>query len=161
MCNRARNDRYEIRMEPSSRHLEPDHPELMEEPWSAPAGVKAPRHSRSSSMADGSEAAHSHTSSTTEHGLVQYSPSSVLRHSMSGKKRRGMGVFLSSFFGRMYEGLLREAAEESSGAVCDPQAEAEARARARCHRNLLVANKPETFLLSLVLHHKAQSEIGQ
>ena len=90
--------------------------------------------------------------------------SSVLRHSMSGKKRRGMGAFLSSFFGRMYEGLLREAvAEESSGAVCDPQAEAEAeaRARARCHRNLLVANKPETFLLSLVLHHKAQSEIGQ
>ena len=80
---------------------------------------------------------------------------------MSGKKRRGMGVFLSSFFGRMYEGLLREAAEESGGAVCDPQAEAEARARARCHRNLLVANKPETFLLSLVLHHKAQSEIGQ
>ena len=79
---------------------------------------------------------------------------------MSGKKRRGMGAFLSSFFGRMYEGLLREAvAEESSGAVCDPQAEA--RARARCHRNLLVANKPETFLLSLVLHHKAQSEIGQ
>ena len=147
-------------MEPSSRHLEPDHPELMEEPWSAPAGVKAPRHSRSSSMADGS--AHSHTSSTTEHGLVQYSPSSVLRHSMSGKKRRGMGAFLSSFFGRMYEGLLREAvAEESSGAVCDPQAEAEARARARCHRNLLVANKPDTFLLSLVLHHKAQSEIGQ
>ena len=62
----------------------------------------------------------------------------------------------------MYEGLLREAvAEESSGAVCDPQAEAEARARARCNRNLLVANKPETFLLSLVLHHKAQSEIGQ
>ncbi|QDZ25411.1 hypothetical protein HOP50_17g79520 [Chloropicon primus] len=99
---------------------------------------------------------------------VKYSPSLVLRQ-MSPRKRgmrvmgqgKGMGVFLSSFFDRLYKTLMASA-EEDALEIRDPGTAKNSSVSPQQTRNLLpAAAKPQTFLLSLVLHQRAQCEIGQ
>ena len=100
---------------------------------------------------------------------VTYFPSLVLRQ-MSPRKRggrgvmgqgKGMGVFLSTFFERLYETLTTSTEEDALEIHGQSTAKNSSVSPQQTKNVLPAAAKPQTFLLSLVLHQRAQCEIGR